>query len=235
MPTIINIDINQKAADIHVPILRQPKFMALLTAFSSPTVKLQNDISANVIGGLSYSAWLIGTTYNFGDRVTYGIASHEYINTVASAGNYPTDSNYWAQVSSDTIGLSERLNYNCSTMQLEYILNNRFNIIPGGKIPPYDNTAGNIYIVTNQSYPRVLYSGRGNGTGNSWTALNSASKHWFCPRGNPPSGNFNYTIYVPNALITAVGIVEGPLLIGNIKNETNKYNAVGLTFNTVTY
>jgi hypothetical protein len=231
LPDLITIDTNQKAADINVPILRQPKFMALLLAYLSPTQKLQNDISNNYLGNLTYAAYASGTTYNFGDRVTYGIASYEYINTVSGSGNLPTNINYWYKIANDNIGLSERLNYNCQTMELEFILNRRFNTI-SSIYPPYNSIAGNIYIVTNPSLPRIAWLGRNNAV-SSYVKTKSSTKFNYHPKALSSLGSNNYTIWVPGELITPLGGLS--IYQQVIINEVNKYNAVGLTFDIAPY
>ena len=224
MPDLINIDTNQKAADINVPILRQPKFMALLLAYLSPTVKLQNDISNNYLGNLSYSTYNSSTPYAVNDRVTSGRSSYECIK--ANTGAALTDTNYWYKISDDIIGLSERLNYNCQKMQLELILNKRFNTI-SSIYPPYNSIAGNIYIVTNPSLPRIAWLGRNNAV-SSYVKTKNSTKFNYHPKALSSLGSNNYTIWVPGALISSLG--GGTAYKQVIANEVNKYNAVGLSF-----
>ncbi|HXD94238.1 MAG TPA: hypothetical protein VNX01_13585 [Bacteroidia bacterium] len=229
MPDLINIDTNQKAADINVPILRQPKFMALLLAYLSPTLKLRNDISNNYLGNLSYSAYNSSTPYAVNDRVTSGRSSYECIQ--ANTGAAVTDTNYWYKVSDDIIGLSERLNYNCQKMQLEFILNKRFNTI-SSIYPPYNSTTGNIYIVTNPSLPRIAWLGRNNAV-SSYIKTKSSTKFNYHPKALSSLGSNNYTIWVPGGLITPLGGLS--IYQQVIINEVNKYNAVGLTFDIAPY
>jgi hypothetical protein len=228
MPDLINIDTNQKAADINVPILRQPKFMALLLAYLSPTVKLQNDISTNYLGGLSYAAWVRGATYHVGDRVTAGRSSYECIQANSNAHITITDTNYWYRVAADNIGLSERLYYNCAKMQLEYILNKRFN--SGGSIyPPYNSTIRNIYITTNPGLPRIAWLGKNNAVG-SWVKPQNASKFYYHTDAITGLGPKNYTIYVPSAIYSISLDMPDQIIM-----ETNRYNAVGLKFDIQSY
>ena len=228
MPDLINIDTNQKAADINVPILRQPKFMALLLAYISPTVKLQSDIFNNYLGSLSYtySTWVAGNAYNVGDRVTAGRSSYECIQANTDATITITNTTYWYKVSDDIIGLSERLNYNCQKMQLEYILNKRFNS-PSLTNPPYDQITGKIYIVTNPSLPRIAWIGRNNAV-SSYIKTTSSTKFYYHPKALTSLALNNYTIWVPGALISSLG--GGTAYKQVIANEVNKYNAVGLSF-----
>jgi hypothetical protein len=235
MPDLINIDTIQKAADINVPILRQPKFMALLLAYLSPTRKLQDDIFNNYLGSLSYtySTWVAGNAYNVGDRVTAGRSSYECIQANTDATVTITNTTYWYKVSDDIIGLSERLNYNCQTMQLEYILNKRFNNIPGGTVPPYSHAAGNIYIETNPSLPRIAWIGRNNAI-SSYIKRNNSTNFYYHTKGTPNIGKNNYTINVPTTVLS--NLSSDPTDAEQIIiTETNKYNSVGLTFDVAPY
>ncbi len=227
MPDLIDIPTNQRAADINVPILRQPKFMALLLAYLKPTVKLQSDISQNYLGSLTYLSYNILTHYTVGSRVTSGRSSYECIQ--ANTDKPLTDTNYWYKVSDDNVGLSERLNYNCQKMQLEYILNKRFNTIPGGTSPPFSNAAGNIYIVSHHGLPRIAWIGRNNAISSYIKPLN-ANKFYYHTDGLANLNGTNYTIYVPAAIYTISTDMPD-----QIRNETNKYNAVGLNFDIQPY
>ncbi|HKC67698.1 MAG TPA: hypothetical protein VKG26_05675 [Bacteroidia bacterium] len=231
MPDLINIPTSQKASDINVPILRQPKFMALLLAYLSPTIKLQGDISNNYLGSLTYIAYNNSTSYIVGARVTSGRASYECIQ--ANTGAPLLDTNYWYKISDDTIGLSERLNYNCQTMQLEYILNKRFNNLTS-IYPPYDNPSGNIYIVSHPGTPRIAWIGRNNAI-SSYIKPLSANKFYYHTDAFATLNGTNYTIWVPGTLVNNIA-PSNPLNYAQVvANEVNKYNAVGLTFDIQAY
>lgn len=241
MPSLININVNQKGSDNNVPILRQPKFMAFLKSLLSPIIKLQGDIASNYIGGLTYSNWNSGTTYSYGDRVTLpmlsGNASYEYINATPSSGNAVTDTNYWYKLTSDNIGLAERLNYNASKMQLEYILNRRFS--PSTVVPPFDAAHSSIYIVNNGGFARILWSGRGTNAG-GYVAPNSATTFYYCPTNSGLSNYFstkNFTIMVPTAILNSIGFNPPNQLDAKrmIAKETEKYNTAGITFDVQPY
>lgn len=236
MPTLININVNQKGSDNAVPILRQNKFIALLKAFLAPLTKLQSDIADNYLGGLVYSAWSNVTTYSYGDRVTLdmlaGNASYEYINATPSSGHYVTDAAYWYKITSDNIGLTERLNYNAQKMQLEYILNRRFS--PLTVSPPFDAAHSSIYITNNQSYSRIAWKGSSNAR-SSYRKTKAATNFYYHPSGNPSLSATNFTIHVPVAILSAIspyGIADAKLMMAK---ETMKYNNAGITFNIQQY
>ncbi|HXU26536.1 MAG TPA: hypothetical protein VN698_04830 [Bacteroidia bacterium] len=231
LPEFINIDIDKRAADINVPILRQPKFMALLKAFLSSTLRLQDNITSDQLANTIYSAWNSATAYAIGDRVNGINLDTKTYECIQPCTNIPTtNKNYWYVVSTDNIGISEKLSYNCQKMQLEYILNKRFNNV-SSIYPPYNQPAGNIFIVTNKSYPRILWSARGTNAG-GFTTPSLASKHWFCPEKvglHNALSTSNYTIWVPNTVVTNLGYGFTDLK-SLITQEVNKYNAVGLNY-----
>ena len=125
-------------------------------------------------------------------------------------------------------------------LQLQYVLNKRFNFTQSGWtqtpiLPPYGVASGNIYIVTNPSYPPILYSAP-NGYQTTYTSPKEASQYWYCPpNGFITAGLYNYTIYVPHSLSVAMNVNYNTSYIGVITTEVNKYNAAGLTFNIITY
>lgn len=237
IPDLIDIDIQQRMADLNVPVLRQPKFMALLKNFLSYSQKLKDDIGNNIMGSTSYSSWSKHIAYSVGDRVTAGRASYECVQPT-TLGIVPTNTDYWYKIADDIIGLNERLNYNCQRMQLEYILNLRFNNV-SSILPPYNSSAGNIYITTNPSYPNILWCARGNGNASgSFTAPNSSNRFYYCGKEAEIELSIhkpNYAINVPSTLLTSIGgglSSEGKNII---MAEVIKYNAVGLTSEVVGY
>lgn len=233
MPDLIDVNTNQKATDLNVPILRQRKFLALLFAYLTPTVKLQGDIKDNLLAGVSYPAYSGSTAYVFGDRVSVGRISYECIQ--ANTGAAVTDTNYWYMVNDDNIGMTEKLNYNCSKMQLEYILNKRFNNLTHID-PPYSAAEGNIYIETNSSLPRIAWIGR-NGAASSYIKPLSSNNFYYHPKNFNYTPNENYFIWVPHTILDLLGYTppNTPDGIKVIRNEVDKYNAVGLTYNVQGY
>ena len=237
VPSIIGINIQQIINNFLPSVMRQPKNINYLTALATDTTTLESQAMANVLGGLTYAVWSGSTNYVITNRVTVGLITYECILT-PPVGLFPATINttYWLVINSDNIGLNERLNYNCGMLQLQYVLNKRFNYTQGtwtgtNILPPYNNSVPNIYIVTNPSYPPILYSSP-NGYQTTYTAPKGASQFWYCPpNGFTTAGLFNYTIYVPIALATAMGA----MYVGIITGEVNKYNAAGITFNVTTY
>lgn len=244
IPELIDINIQQRTADIHVPILRQPKFMALLLAYISPTLKLQGDITNNILGstltgsGTGYSVWTVGVNYAIGDRVVSGRFVYECLQANNSSTVPVSDTTFWYRLSTDNIGLNERLNYNCQRMQLEYILNKRFNNV-SSIYPPYDQPSGNIYISTNPSYPNILWCARGNGNASgSFTAPNSSNRFYYCGREADiytSVHSTNYLINAPTTLLTSIGNGDSGQGGNIVKTEVLKYTAVGLTFDIAAY
>lgn len=237
MADLIDINTIQKGSDNTVPILRQVKFIALLKAFLAPAVKLQNDIKNNILAGASYAAYSNVTTYSYGDRVTLGMlagnASYEYINATASFGNYVTDTAYWYQITTDNIGLTERLNYNGQKMQLEYILNRRFS--PLTITPPFGSAGVTIYITNSPTLPRIAWRGRNNAV-SSYRTTKDATSHWWHPSGNPDLTATNFTIYVPFPILATIapggGIAGGKAMM---RKEVDKYAIAGKTYNIEFY
>ena len=240
-PSITGLNIGQILNNILPPILRQPKNMNYLSCLAGDITTLESQVRSNILAGNLYSAWSGSTNYVITNRVTVGLITYECILT-PSTGLFPPvlNTTYWLPINTDNIGLNERLNYNCGLLQLQYVLNKRFNFTQTGWagtsiLPPYNNTVPNIYIVTNPSYPPILFSSP-NGYQTTYTAPKGASQFWFCPpNGFTTVGLYNYTIYVPSALASAMTTNYGSSYIGIITSEVNKYNAAGLTFNITTY
>jgi hypothetical protein len=230
MPTYIHIDVNQKGTDNTVPILRQNKFIAYIKALLAPLIKKTGDIEDVYLGGLTYSAYSNVTSYVYGNRVTVANASYECIQ--ANTGIYVTNTDYWYKISNDTIGLTERLNFNCSKMQLEYILNRRFN--PAGVTPPYGSAYHNIYIQTFPSLPRMIWAGRNNAL-TGYVTTKYSSRHYFLGSGNPTLNVKNYIIYIPTSVYTSISPYSTPDAVRMVTKEVNKYNAAGITFGVTHY
>src|ERR1035437_4545947 len=226
-PVIVPINVNTMATNVVVPVLRKPKLLAYIYALLTGTTTTQNDIATNYLGGLIYIAWGQSVNYALNDRISYGSAQYECIQAnYSTLLNSPSNPLFWYKICSDNIGVNERLNYNCSLMQLEYALNKRFNSATS-ILPPYNSGVGNIYITTNANLPRIAYRGRNNAV-SSWVAAQSATSFYFHTKGNPTLTGNNYTIYVPAVILSYYSDLI-------IINETNKYNAVGLTFNIISY
>lgn len=230
MPSLTYIDLQLQAKNTNVPILRQAKMTALINNFIAPQIKKQGDIKDNLLAGVVYSAWLNNVNYALGDRVTVVRNSYECI--VPNINNYVTDPNYWYQVNDDNIGITEKLNYNCGLLQLEYVLNNRFNTITS-ILPPYNNTVGNIYITTNPVYPKIAWIGRNNSL-SSYIKSKNSTKFFYHTDAFTSLPLPNYYIHVPNLILTLIGAstLNGQQVI---RNEVDKYNAVGLTYDVVHY
>jgi hypothetical protein len=231
-PQLIPINVDLQEVNLNVPILRQPKLSALIAAFLNPTKNLQTDISSNYLGGTTYAAWNTGVNYAIGDRVSFGTGQYECEKANLSHGtNLPSNPTYWNKITDDNIGLNERLNYNCQKMQLEYILNKRFNNITS-ILPPYGSGAGNIYIVTNPSQSTIAWIGKNNAISSYIKPLTAVNAYYLTDSLSSVGTSYNYTIYVPNYIYTALGSTKA---IAIISLEVNKYNATGLTFNITHY
>ncbi len=232
--SVYDCDYNLQADNINNPRFRLPNITTFLHIIAKKTIQWLHDIVfSDYLYGTSYSQYS-GGAYVVGDRVTYGngvlgIASYECY--VANTGKLPTDSNYWLVISTDNIGLEERKTFNAQLLKLEYVLNRRFN--PTGTTPPFGSTYNNIYIVNNPSYAQILYSSTQDNDG-TYTAPSSSNTQFYCPLGNPPTGNFNFTIYVPSAILSGLANTQTQAK-QLITSEVNKYNTVGITFNVQHY
>ena len=232
-PQLIPINVDLQSVNLNVPVLRNPKISALIAAFLKPTKNLQTDISSNYLGDTTYAAWNTGVNYVIGDRRSFGTGQYECEKAnLSDATNLPSNPTYWYKISDDNIGITERLNYNCQKMQLEYILNKRFNNITS-ILPPYGSGAGNIYIVTNPSLSKIAWIGKNNAVSSYIKPLTAVNAYYLTDSLSSVATSYNYTIYVPNALVTALGGMTKAAAM--ISLETNKYNATGLTFNVTHY
>lgn len=127
---VYDIDFPDLSNKLNVPILRQSKFTALLNVLMAQLTWNHSRFFTDYAGGSSYSAYNNGTTYNFGDLVTYrdSINDKKVYLCIAttSVGVLPNTTTNWLLLFDDFVGADQRLLFTNQKLCLEYILNKYF-------------------------------------------------------------------------------------------------------------
>jgi hypothetical protein len=232
---IYDIDFNLQADNLNPPSKRLPKITAFLKALMKPLQWLRDSFFDDYVQGQQYSAWSSGTTYSFGDRVTYtDRGNYEYINETASSGNLPTDEDYWYKIQDVYLGLNERSKYNAQKIMLERVLNTYFNTSP--------TATPDIYIDNNDTFAQNFVT-HPLGSGNTVNVYSGPSyQDSFVFSLSYVAQTNCFTVNVPIALSNAL-TSEAPDSVPNISDNResiikaliDKYNTASVGYNIVTY
>ena len=225
MSTIYDIDFQLMADNLNSPTKRKPKITAFLNCLVFPLQWLRDLFFNDYIGGMKYPAFSKITLYNPGDRVTYGDRAN-YQNIVQSLNISPYNTAYWIKIQDIYLGLDERKHYNAQKIMLERVLNTYFNITPLSSPTIYINNnpiTAKSFIVFPAGVPSAIVYPAG-----------TLQPQYVYPAGYTLATQYNYTIYVPIALFTAID--PTPTTAESIiRALVDKYNTSSLTYNIVTY
>lgn len=223
--SIYQIDTTYVSEQLTPPKLRGVKLLAWLQMLLKP-LSILFDI--NFLGyklGSSDSDYSGATTYTFGNRVRYTDKSIYELIVSTSTGIDPTNTTNWIKINDVFIGCDERVKYNAQKLLFEYALN-KFFLVP--------IVGSQIYIdnVTTFVTPFVM----GNtGTYSSSMPTNSINQINFLGNAyNYTSGSYDYTIYVPTAIYTALG-TDATNRENAVRNFADNYNLAGLIYEVVAY
>jgi len=213
------------------PNKRTSKQISWLLALNSGMEWL-NEIFNEYIDGAIYPYYSNSTTYNKGDRVDGSPTNNNYIYeslTDSNTGNPLTDTTNWIAILTSQIGVSERKMFTANQMCFEYALNSYFRTTfrqPTGAtaygtrsdiyIDDYTITINSLFIGVNPPllYPvEYFYTNTSDGFIIDGTYFYSA---------------YQYTIWVPNSLLSAYGADA-------VKNIAEKYNQAPLKYQIVGY
>lgn len=125
--SLYDIDYTQLVNNLIPQTRRKTRFVSWLYALLTPQ-KYVSDIFFNEYTNGSSAPFYSGfvSLYPKGSRVNfYGAIYEAKINV--SSGHYPTDTNYWTQITSDFRGVNERVRYSSQKITLEYVLNHWYN------------------------------------------------------------------------------------------------------------
>lgn len=241
---LVNIDYTQQSNNLNVPILRQTKFTQWVHFLVNQLVFWKNRAD-DWTGGTTYTAYNSGTTYSLNNIVQYDKLNYLYINATSSSGNNPPNSTYWYLLPGNFIGLDERITYNSQKLKFEMALNRWFGVAVFLKTQ-WTNVAApqansQIYIVrTANSNSNFWLSNGGVGGLVSYMGNTNNAQQYFL--GNAYTHQpYSFTIYVPSALFTAIGLSNPPPNTGSagaiatISAIANKYTRAGKSFQILTY
>lgn len=137
-------DLNTAAYRLTPVTKRQDVRLSFLECVSTSIQKERDIFFIDYLSGSSEAAWSISTAYSKYDRVNYQNRIYECVSD--TTGGLPTDRSFWLQIVADFRGATERIQYNCQTIMLEYILNKWFGTVFR---QPSVGTPSDIYIVNN--------------------------------------------------------------------------------------
>ena len=213
---------------------RQPIIESYLTDLLSPMQRI-NDLFANdYLTGCTYSSYYTSSTYNIGDRITSGYDRKLYIYeslTASNLNNALNLTNCWMPIIPSPIGVEERMSYCSNKIILEWSLNRYFK---GTFSQPGTGVSSSIFIEDNNAIITEFIVGYDE-TDSSSIGYDSSSGYIFAT--NSPGNwvnNYNYIVWVDHSLY---GSTFSNLSGGSqsIKNFTNKYNTLGVSFDVVSY
>ncbi len=214
---------------------RLPVISAYVDALITPMQYLNNKDIAYIYGS-TFSYYATSSTYNNGDFVNGGLyynnATYQSI-TSSNINNILSSTSSWQQYTDCFIGISERYNYNCQKIVLEFGLNRWFNTTfrnPNGVTG--SSVLSDIYIQDNFLLTGPFIMGPFGDLRTSTMAPMVSSSFMgvttsYLTGGTSP---YYYTIWVPSAILASI-----PGGTTSVTNITNKWNALSINFNVMPY
>lgn len=221
--SIYNIGWLQKVIELLPPDKRFTKFVKWLYALVKPAEFNNNRIFVDYKTGATYTDWVAGTYAKFA-KVKYGQTIYESLvngNTIP-----PPNTDYWRVYQQNFIGVDERILYTHQKLTLEWALNKRFGTTFNQ--PPLVSV---IYITTNVVINPPFVVG---GDEPISSVVYDVTGTEFIINSYTFSNFFNFTIYIPVAVWTALS-VDVAARDKIIRQFVDLYNTAGLTYNIVTY
>ena len=234
---LINIDFNQQSNNLNVPILRQTKMTAWVNFFVKQLGWLFSRFN-DYTNGSNYPKFNLLTTYSINNIVRYGNNNYAFIYPNPTLGPFPTNTIYWYKLAGDFIGADEHLKMNGQKLMFEYALNRWFGIAAWSTVQ-WTGTPGytQIYIKRNlSSNSNYWLSNGGAGSLTSFMANSNNAQFFFLGNSYSTYNPYRFTIYVPNAILTAItlppGITDAKTVIADF---ATKYTRIGKKFNVIGY
>jgi len=223
--SIYQIDTSYVSEQLTPPKLRNVKLLAWLKVLLKPISNLFDVNFLDYKIGNVYTDYSGATTYSFGDKVMYIDKSIYELIVATSTGVDPVNTTNWIKINDVFIGCDERIKYNAQKLLFEYALN-KFFLVPV--------VGDQIYIDNQITFETPFIMGN---TGDLSSSMPTNSINQISYLGNAytyTSSSYDYTIYVPIAIFTALGT--------NTTNRENairffadKYNLSGLIYNVIAY
>lgn len=223
--SIYQIDTSYVSEQLTPPKLRSAKLLAWLKVLLKP---LSNLFDINFLDyklGSTVADYSGATAYSFGDRVRYTDKSIYELIVTTSTGIVPTNTTNWIKINDVFIGCDERIKYNAQKLLFEYSLN-KFFLVPA--------IGDQIYIENQTTFETPFIMGN---VGNLSSSMPTNSINQINYLGNAytyTSSSYDYTIYVPIAIFTALG-TDTTNRENAIRNFADTYNLAGLIYNVTTY
>lgn len=215
---------------------RLPVYEHLIGSYDSPLQRL-NDNMMDYIYGSSYSVYSSSFTYSLGDRVM-ATASNLYSIYESQIDNNNSNSlsgTAWGLWNTYNIGMIERAKIRANTMVFEYGLNQYYGTTfsqPTGVTMSVGHS--DIYLTDNPVNVPVFIIG---GSIISSDVYRRTSNAYIFGTGSTGSfmsdhfyETFQYTIHVPNWLLTSLPATES-----NIRTIADKYNIAGIKYSVIGY
>lgn len=218
--------VNQGLQEVRLlpPDKRYPNIIALGNIFFSQLQYLRDLWLGSWRTGFVGLPYLPTTTYQLGNRVIY--KSKVYQSLIAGNNALPTDINSWSLLLDNFVGVDERIQYNGTTIVLEYAINKHFATV--FRQPP---NRSDIYTVTNTKAPSGFIIG-GTESISSIVYLNASSE--VIVNSYASSVFYNLTIMVPIALFNSLD-PSAANATQIITNFAKGLVVAGITFNIQTY
>jgi hypothetical protein len=221
--SIYNINYLQKAIEMLPPDKRGTKFVKWVYALIKPVEYDNTKLFTDYKVGDNYPNYAAGSYSKF-QRVIYGQSVYESLSDSNTA--LPTNTDFWRVYQNNFIGVDERVKYNHVKLTLEWAINKRFGTT--FRQPPL---ISDIYFVTNV-VPNPPFLVGGIEENSSIVYANGSEQ--FIINAYSFTGYYNFSIYVPVAVWTALSTVTSARDT-IIRNFVDLYNTAGITYNIITY
>lgn len=214
--SIYNVDFENIWSQLTPPVLRKSVHLSWGNVLMAPVQYLRDLVFDDYLDGSTYDTYNSISAYTTGDRVIYtnrGV----YENISGSTGTAPTVTTAWRQISTNYIGVNERVKYNSQKLLFEHALNSNFQtsgifiansgitasgfII--GETSDYSTAIGETTVPTSAAYITATFQG-----------LNKTC----------------YTIHVPNSCFTGLSSVNDTERVNIVRNFADQYNIAGMQY-----
>jgi hypothetical protein len=215
---------------------RQPNWIALATAMSSPNDRLYRLFQMATTGSVDMGYWSATTVYQAGDLVRDLRGVFESVQD-GNVGNDIGDTTYWRLVLESFIGYNERAKYTGQYLTLTYALNRHFGTT--FRQPPYPSPYGgsgtfsDIYVTTD-AVVRTTFVIYDNTTDSSKIYPTFSSGWVTVTPAYAVASSYRFTIHVPTATWTALG-ADDAIREAVVRSIADRYVPSGLTYSITDY
>jgi len=219
-----DFDIATHTVQLMPPDKRKINNVAIWQSMLSPLQWVRDNFFGTYYEGSTAAKYSTGT-YNKGQQVIYDKKVYESLIDVNA--DLPTTLN-WFLVTSNFVGVKERVLYNGNKLIFEYALNKEFGTTFRQPNSPVTPTNSDIYLTNTPSSVVGFVVGATEVFSSSVGTLSSSA---FVGGNSPFVYVQNFTINIPASLATSLGVNYAKI----ISSFADKYAAAGLRYTVTTY